>query len=66
MEKKIKDPENYIYKRLKKLSKVNIFKSKKKEFSILLTNNQKMKNLNKKFRKKINLQMFYHFQLTTK
>ena len=50
--KKIKDPENYIYKRLKKLSKVNIFKSKKKEFSILLTNNQKMKNLNKKFRKK--------------
>ena len=30
MEKKIKDPENYIYKRLKKLSKVNIFKSKKK------------------------------------
>ena len=66
MEKKIKDPENYIYKRLKKLSKVNIFKSKKKEFSILLTNNQKMKNLNKKFRKKNKFTDVLSFQLTTK
>ena len=50
--KKIKNPENYIKKKLKKLSKIPSFKNKKKEFSILLTNNKKMKNLNKKFRKK--------------
>ena len=50
--KKIKNPENYINKRLKRLSKVSSFKNKKNEFSILLTNNKKMKNLNKKFRKK--------------
>ena len=35
-----------------KLSKKPYFKKKKQEFSILLTNNKKMKNLNFKFRKK--------------
>tara|TARA_B100000700_G_scaffold182756_1_gene201633 strand:+ start:200 stop:634 length:435 start_codon:yes stop_codon:yes gene_type:complete len=49
---KIKDPENYLEKKLKKLSKKPYFKKKKQEFSILLTNNKKMKNLNFKFRKK--------------
>ena len=49
---KIKDPENYLKKKLKKLSKKPYFKKKKQEFSILLTNNKKMKNLNFKFRKK--------------
>ena len=49
---KIKDPENYLEKKLKKLSKKPYFKKKKQEFSILLTNNKKMKNLNSKFRKK--------------
>tara|TARA_A100000164_G_C21305395_1_gene495234 strand:- start:105 stop:539 length:435 start_codon:yes stop_codon:yes gene_type:complete len=49
---KIKDPENYLKKKLKKLSKNPYFKKKKQEFSILLTNNKKMKNLNFKFRKK--------------
>ncbi len=49
---KIKDPENYLGKKLKKLSRMPYFKKKKQEFSILLTNNKKMKNLNFKFRKK--------------
>tara|TARA_B100000579_G_scaffold14306_1_gene10228 strand:- start:55 stop:483 length:429 start_codon:yes stop_codon:yes gene_type:complete len=49
---KIKDPNNYLKKKIKKLSKISLFKRKKYEFSILLTNNKKMKNLNLKFRKK--------------
>ena len=49
---KIKDPEDYLEKKLKKLSKKLYFKKKKQEFSILLTNNKKMRNLNFKFRKK--------------
>ena len=49
---KIKDPENYLGKKLKKLSRMPYFKKKKQEFSILLTNNKKMKKLNFKFRKK--------------
>ena len=49
---KIKDPENYLEKKLKKLSKKPYFKKKKQEFSIVLTNNKKMKNLNFKFRRK--------------
>ena len=49
---KIKDPDNYLEKKLKKLSRIPYFKKKKQEFSILLTNNKKMKNLNFKFRKK--------------
>ena len=49
---KIKHPNNYLRKKFKILSKVPYFKKKKQEFSILLTNNKKMKNLNFKFRKK--------------
>ena len=49
---KIKHPNNYFRKKLKILSKVPYFKKKKQEFSILLTNNKKMKNLNFKYRKK--------------
>jgi len=49
---KIKNPNNYLKKKLNKLSKIPYFKKKKQEFSILLTNNKKMKNLNFKFRKK--------------
>ena len=49
---KIKDPNNYLKKKLKRLSRFPYFKKKKQEFSILLTNNKKMKNLNFKFRKK--------------
>ena len=49
---KIKNPNNYLKKKLNKLSKIPYFKNKDQEFSILLTNNKKMKNLNLKFRKK--------------
>ena len=50
----IKKPEDYLKKRLKILSKVPFFKKKNHEFSILLTNDIKMKYLNRKFRKKNN------------
>ena len=49
---KIKNPNDYLKKKFRKLSKIPYFKRKKQEFSILLTNNKKMKNLNLKFRKK--------------
>ena len=49
---KIKHPNNYLRKKLKILSKVPYFKKKKQEFSILLTNNKKMRKLNYEFRKK--------------
>ena len=48
----IKDPINYFKIKLRKLSKISTFKKKRHEFSILLTNNKKMKNLNNQFRKK--------------
>ena len=48
----IKKPSNYLEKRLKVLSKAPSFKRKKHEFSILLTHDKEMKNLNHKFRKK--------------
>jgi len=50
--RKIKKPKNYIKKKLKILSKLNIFQNKMYEFTLLLTNNKKMKNLNNQFRKK--------------
>ena len=49
---KIKNPNRYVGNKLKILSKKIYFRNKKHEFSILLTNNKKMKYLNKKFRKK--------------
>ena len=50
-EKKIKNLNNYFKSKEKKFN--NNFNSSKtiKEFTIFLTNNSKMKNLNKKFRK---------------
>jgi len=50
--KKIKNPKKYIQKRLKVVSKIFPSKKKIQEFTILLTNNRKMKILNNKFRKK--------------
>ena len=64
--KNLKNPDNYLKKRLKVLSKVPFFKKKNHEFSILLTNNKMMKNLNLKFRKKIKLLMYYLFHLKLK
>ena len=52
--KKIKNPKIYIKKKIEKLSKLNLFKKKSKNHTILLTNNRKMKALNKKFRNKNN------------
>tara|TARA_B100000965_G_scaffold288554_1_gene246399 strand:- start:119 stop:553 length:435 start_codon:yes stop_codon:yes gene_type:complete len=49
---KIKNPNNYFKKKFNRLSKIPYFERKKQEFSILLTNNKKMKDLNYKFRKK--------------
>ena len=48
----IKRPNDYLKNRLKILSNTPSFKTKKHEFSILLTNNKEMRHLNFKFRKK--------------
>ena len=49
--KKIKNPKKYFNKKLKKVSKIVSFFSKKNiTFTILLTNSLSMKKLNKKFR----------------
>ena len=48
----LKKPNNYLKQRLGILSKTPLFKRKNHEFSILLTNDKEMKNLNYKFRKK--------------
>ena len=48
--KKIKDPNNYIKKKIKKIFKFNSLKKKHFSLTILLTSNSKMKYLNKKFR----------------
>ena len=50
--KKIKNPNNYFKNKLKRILKKPFFRKKKQEFSIFLTNNKEMKNLNYKFRKK--------------
>ena len=50
--KKLKKPEIYFKKKLNKLSKFSTFKKKKQEFTVMLTNNKKMKDLNLKFRNK--------------
>ena len=50
--KKIKNPTNYFKNKLRRILKIPSFRKKKQEFSILLTNNKEMKNLNYKFRKK--------------
>ena len=50
--KKIKDPNKYIKKKIKKIFKFNSLKNKHLSLTILLTSNSKMKYLNKKFRKK--------------
>ncbi len=48
--KKIRYPASYFKNRLSILSRKPNFKKKNQIFSILLTNNKKMKNLNNKFR----------------
>ena len=48
----IKRPSEFLNRRLKILSRAPSFKNKNHEFSILLTNDKRMKDLNLKFRKK--------------
>ena len=50
--KKINNPKIYIKKKIDRLNKISIFKKKPKNHTIFLTNNRKMKELNKKFRNK--------------
>ena len=50
--KKIKNPSNYIQKKIKKIFQFNPLKKKGLSFTILLTGSSKMKYLNKKFRNK--------------
>ena len=50
--KKIKSPKTHIRKKLLKLNKLKLFQKKSKNFTIFLTNNKMMRELNKKFRKK--------------
>tara|TARA_Y100000590_G_C15528358_1_gene942193 strand:+ start:102 stop:554 length:453 start_codon:yes stop_codon:yes gene_type:complete len=50
--KQIKNPKLYIRKKLLKLNKLKLFKNKSKNYTVLLTNNKKMRELNRKFRNK--------------
>ncbi len=50
--KKIKSPSKYIKKKIKKIFKFNLLKRRRFSLTILLTDNSKMKYLNKKFRNK--------------
>ena len=49
---KIKNPNLYIRKKILEFNKVKFLKNKSNNYTIFLTNNKKMKELNKKFRKK--------------
>ena len=51
-EKKIRNPKIYIKKKLVKLNTLKLFKKKSKNHTIFLTNNKKMRELNKKFKNK--------------
>ncbi len=48
---KIKNPNLYFKKKIKKLSTIKLFKKKNFHFTLLLTNKIVIKKLNKKFRK---------------
>jgi probable rRNA maturation factor len=50
--KKIKNPNNYIKKKINKVFKLSSLKRRIFSLTILLTDNSKMKHLNKKFRNK--------------
>ena len=61
--KRIYNPEKYLQKKFNKLKKILKLKNKNSEFSILLTNNAKMKKLNNKLRKKNKITDVLSFQL---
>ena len=63
--KYVKNPENYLKKKIKKIEKNNFFKKISFELSILLTDNKKIKKLNNEFRKKnksTDVLSFPHYQ----
>ena len=64
--KKIKKPDNYFKLKLKKLSKFHFFRKKNHEFTIFLTNKNKMKKLNLKFRNKNKITDVLSFPLKIK
>ena len=47
--KKLKNPKLYLKKKILKLNKLKFFKDKSNNHTVLLTNNKKMKVLNRKF-----------------
>mgnify|MGYP001196567066 CR=1 FL=1 len=49
---KIRNPNLYFQRKIKKLSLINLFNKKNFHFTLLLTNKKVIKKLNKKFRKK--------------
>ena len=60
--KKIKNISLLFNRILKNLPKKYNLKNKQTMITVLLSNNSKIKTLNKIFRKKINLQIFYLFR----
>ena len=50
--KNINNPKLHLRRKLLKLNQLNLFKNKSKNFTLLLTNNKKMRKLNKTFRNK--------------
>ena len=50
--REIKNPQKFINSNIRKIKNIPFFKNKKQEFTILLTEKNKMKKLNNSFRKK--------------
>ena len=48
----IKNPENYLKRKIKIIQRDNFFKKKEYHFSVLLSGTKEIKYLNNKFRKK--------------
>ena len=64
--KYLSNPNRYLNSQAKKINLKKYFRSKLINISILLTGNNDLRLLNKKFRKKIKQPMFYHFQVVIK
>ena len=65
--KMIKNPVNHIARKIDKINRFDkSFKKKSIYCTLLLSGDREIKNLNKKFRKKINQQMFYRFHFKQK
>ena len=58
----IKNPDNYLKRKIKKIQKNKFFKNNY-YLSVQLSSNKEIKLLNKKFRKKISQQIYYLFHI---